>query len=362
MKNLKQLLHLADLRHFRRDPPTQFLKELGIENKPKRFKIAAWRLFRDRRRVITLEEVASFIESRSTGGDNSTYEIGAVASHFLDSGSFTLWTEAAKYGKEHNCSKWDYYHTPEFWNYIDSYADFVKEYRIGIDHFANVDVIPNPVLTYRNQLYLELEHGLKPVPVVHYTTDLRWLHKYIDEGYEFIALGGLVGSMSKPSCVAWIDRAFDIICNTPDSLPRVKIHGFGVTNHAMLWRYPWWSVDSTVWTKMGAYGEIIIPPMRNGEWQYSIPPFKVPVSMDSVVDGHYLLMSKAEQHIVREWLKFIGMKIGKLGDEGEVLEYGVMTRHTDRRAANLHYFEHMRKAIPEYPWAWKKKKHGMGFV
>jgi hypothetical protein len=58
------------------------------------------------------------------------------------------------------------YDTDMFWQYVDEYAAFIKEYRDGIDFFANVDVIQDPKRTWKVQKYLENEHGLDPVPVV----------------------------------------------------------------------------------------------------------------------------------------------------------------------------------------------------
>lgn len=292
--------------------------------------------------------------------DFESLEVGCVKSHFLDSGAFTLWTTSAQYAKENKTDRWAFYYTDEFWQYCDDYADFIKKYSYGIDLYANVDVIPNPKLTYRNQKYLEDCHELTPVPVVHYTTDLKWLRRYIDEGYKIIGLGGLVGSTSEDSCKAWIDAAFEIVCNTPDRLPKVKIHGFGVTTYTLMTRYPWWSVDSTTWTKIGAYGGIFIPHKRGGKFVFNVPPYLMKVSNDApdrkLQGKHVLTISPLEKKIVQEWLDFIGIPLGKYSKGGEVLEHGVVTRHTERRGANLLFFEMMRRSLPKYPWPFTSKR------
>lgn len=286
--------------------------------------------------------------------------VGCVASHFLDSGSFTLWTTAAKYAKENKCGKWDFYETQEFWDYIDAYAEFIKKYSYAIDLYANVDVIPNPELSWRNQKYLEKKHGLRPVPVVHYTTDLDWLKFYIKKDYELIGLGGLVGSTSQEECRAWIDKAFDIVCDQPSRLPKVKIHGFGVTTYDLLLRYPWWCVDSTSWTKIGAYGGILVPHKRKGKWVFTEQPYLMKVSDESpdvkTKGKHVLTMSQMEQTIIKEWLAEIGIPLGKRDSNGEVIEWGVVTQHTYRRAANLLFFERMRLSLPEWPWPFRSTR------
>lgn len=297
--------------------------------------------------------------------------------HFLDSGSFTLWTLAEKWAKENSVSDpYKYYETPEFLAYMDAYAAFIKKHKSAIDYYANVDAIPNPEVTFRNQKYLEKNHGLSPVPVVHYKTDLSWLEKYIsrsglaesgsDDGkrdtdvpkHPLIALGGLVGSTNQERCKDWLDRAFAVICDQPSGLPRARIHGFGVTSFPLLLRYPWWSTDSTTWTMVGAMGGILVPHMRHGKWVFKDPfPYVVKFSDKSkeikLAGKHFYTMAKGEQRRVLQWLEEIDVPLGAKDKEGEVTEYGVTNRHCERKAANLLFFERMRKTLPEYPWAFQ---------
>lgn len=280
---------------------------------------------------------------------------GTVESHFLDSGAFTLWTTAAKWAKENRRSQWDYYDTDEHWKYLDDYAAFVKKYAAGIDFYANVDAIPNGELTYRNQKYLEDKHDLSPVPVVHLSQDSsKWLTKYIEEGYEFIGLGGLAGKASRKARRDWLDKCFNIVCDNRKRLPVVKIHGFGITSYRMLLRYPWWSVDSVTWAKQGGFGSIMVPHKRGNEFDFSENPYQIAVSMESakqkVLSEHYLTLTENQRRIVREWLDEIGVPLGEVGADGQVVEHGVLTRHTERRAANLLFFERLRAWLPEWPW------------
>ena len=285
-------------------------------------------------------------------------------SHFLDSGSFTLWTEANKWAKEHGKSVWDFYETPEHWDYMDAYVAFIKQYAQGIDLYANVDVIPNPELTWRNQQYLESK-GLTPVPVVHFKTHLKWLQHYIDNGYDLIALGGLVGSTSQDGCRAWIDRCFEMVCDGPKRLPKVKVHGFGVTSFPLLFRYPWYSVDSTTWIQIGAYGAILLPRLRNGQFVFDKQPFIVGISKDSpsrkVIHRHYSNMRQEEQKVVRRWLDQCGLPLGKNNPDGTVKEEGAINHHACRKAANIHFFENMCQALPEYPWSFHGDGHRANF-
>lgn len=281
-----------------------------------------------------------------------------VESHFLDSGAFSLNPKAKEYA-EKTGDRWGFFNTPLFWRYMKRYVRFVKKYKIAIDLYANVDVIGNAELTWRNQQWLE-KRGLEPVPVVHYDTDpkLKWLKHYINKGYELIGLGGLVSNMGTPACRKWIDNCFEYICNNPERLPCVKLHGFGVSNFRLLVRYPWWSVDSTTWIKVGGYGNILVPHKRKGEFTFKVDPYIIAVSTKSrKMEGglHYLNLNPVLQAIIKEWLEYIDVPLGK-GDGEKEEDRGVTNNRYARVKANLLFFEKLRDSIPEWPWPWNPKR------
>jgi len=287
---------------------------------------------------------------------------GVVQSHFLDSGAYTQFSQAIKYHQKNGGGRWDFYDTDEFWDYIDAYAEFVKEFQPAIDFYANLDVIGNSELTWRNQKYLEEQHGLNPVPVVHYTShdSFSAFDRYIKEGYGYIGLGGLVGQTGYLKFhQQWLDTLFAKISPAPKHLPTVKIHGFGFTSHRMLLRYPWWSVDSVSWAKLGGFGTIIMP-MKSGKgFDFLRAPLKIKVSSEDIKSRmrwncHYDSASDQVKRNVQEWLDFIGIPLGKWKN-GEVVENGILTRHVERRAACLLYFENLVKSIPEWPFPFKPK-------
>lgn len=283
-----------------------------------------------------------------------------VTSHFLDSGAFTLWSRAQAHGG------WKFYETDEHWEYLDQYVQFVEAHRECVNECANVDVIPDPEcdsfnsrdleqaerLTLRNQEYLE-DKGLFPVPVVHYRVDLKWLTFYIEKGYQYVALGGLVGSLGQDHCRGWLDKAFDIICQGGE--PIVRVHGFGVVAHRLLVTYPWYSVDSTAWIRSAGSGSILVPQYRSGVFRFLPSPYIVPLSQQtrgSRGDRHYERMAPAERRIVDAWLDEIGI------DRSEAEEdYGA------RCFANLKYYERLRVSLPQYPWAYRRRaRPNFGFV
>ncbi len=273
---------------------------------------------------------------------------------FLDSGSFTLRTKALRFAKAHpKKGKWDFYNTDDAKAYIDGYAAFVKEHRDVIDVYASIDVIGNPELSWRNLKYLEKEHGLQPLPVVHLGTPLRWLYKHLDAGYEFIALGGMVG---KELSHTWLDACFKAVCKAPHFKPSVKYHGFGVTNHEAIIGYPWWSVDSTAWLKISIYGQICIPKKRAGKFVFMERPYRVFVGQDSpyrrMNKQHVHAFSGAEQKVVAEWLEYIGVPLG------DKTTPGIVNSQDMRCKANLLFFEALCHHLPAWPFPYKEKHRG----
>jgi hypothetical protein len=368
MDKLALLNHLAD-QHPGTIAPERFLRLLGIKGKSPTLTNAMWHLFCRTREIPTLEQGEILVKSRRAK-PKTPGKLGRVESHFFDSGSFALWTKAAEYHKKHKGGRWDYYETPEFWQYMDAYAEFVKAHPESIDCYANVDVIPNPELSYRNLKYLE-GRGIAPVPVVHFRTDLKWLKMYIKNGYEFIALGGLVGSAMKLECKAWLDACFNMICDTPDRKPKVKLHGFGLTAYEPMLRYPWWSVDSTAWAKVGVFGLILVPKKRKGEFVFTERPNSIAVTTESpdrrsLQCSHLLTLPKTERMIVDEWLEMVGVAIGETDQYGERLTYGITNSQPERIIVNLRFFEYMSKTIPEWPWPFNSsitsRGKGLGFV
>lgn len=271
--------------------------------------------------------------------------------HFLDSGAFTLATKAQQKAIDMKT----FYDSEKFYRYIDSYAAFIKKYSLAIHFYANLDVIGNPELTWRNQQYLEKEHGLKPVPVVHFGTEMKWLLFYL-ERYDFIGLGGLVGA-PQPASTKWLDMCFDIICSTPNRLPCVKIHGFGVTGLSRLMRYPWYSVDSTSWARVAGLGQIYVPRKTKGEFDFLKRPIIVPISQENPTvqngGGHFLSFSAQEKKAIIDWLDYIQIPLGDKDTPG------VCNHSGSRRRANLYFFDMLAKEVSKHERPFYLRKKGL---
>lgn len=284
---------------------------------------------------------------------------------FLDSGAHTLLNRILKKGT--GAIDYSFYRTDEFWKYVDAYAKFIKKNADCFDLYANVDSIRNPKMSWEVQQYLEKEHGLQPIPVVHYNTPIRWIDHYLQRGHKYLALGGPIKRQGKIYHY-WADKAWNAICQGKDHYPLARVHGFSVTTHAHIVRYPWWSVDSVTWKKMAYYGQILVPQKRKGRFDFSIPNLVIfvdPTTSYAIQQGkkkrHFLQLPgrkipKFGQRAVREWLDFIGVPFGRSRKDGSIIECGVSNDEIVRRAATIQYYLHLCKSLPRWPWPFHKSE------
>ncbi len=297
-----------------------------------------------------------------------------------DSGAHSLYKEYTKTQHENN---FDFYETDEFWTYVDRYAEFIKTNKDIITTYVSVDVIFQPELSWKVQKYLEDVHKLLPLPVFHSYEDFKWLYKYIDN-YNYIGIGGIGQTVGKNTWIKTMgDPIFNIVCDTPDRLPKVKIHGFAIGAPELITRYPWASVDSASWVIYGKYGGVLIPKIKGKDtFDYTKPPwliktswrnwhrFKEGTHIDNISSIHRkeflryfdmrgFTLGKSEYKKVssgyklRENEKWVDKKTK---NEVEVIiEKGLCNDFEQRDHLNLIYFLDMEKSVPEYPFPWKIK-------
>lgn len=256
---------------------------------------------------------------------------------FLDSGAFSAWSKGVTID-------------------IDEYIAFIKQHKKYIDHYANLDVIGDAEKTYNNQKYMESK-GLTPIPTYHLTSDYKWLIQYIEEGHSYIAIGGLAAKLVVGDALFHeLDHLFiNYICDS-SGMPKVKVHGFGLTSIPLLVRYPWYSVDSTSWVMTGRFGAVFVPKKKQGNYVYTEIPWKVNVSDKSSKKDqegqHFNTFSKMEQKIISDYFSEKGYTIQQLSSE-----------YKKRDEINIHYFIDLEKNLPKWPWALQiKKKSSLGLV
>lgn len=161
---------------------------------------------------------------------------------FLDSGAFTAFT------KKHTIP-------------AEQYADFVKSTRDWWSVCSSLDVIGRgeEAAAASYKVFHDLRRmGADVIPVFHVREPDSYLEKYIAEGHEYLAIGGMVPE-STPWLMDRLDGLWGTILTNPNGTPKVKVHGFGLTVFSLMFRYPWYSVDSTSWLMTGIYGACVLP-------------------------------------------------------------------------------------------------------
>ena len=301
---------------------------------------------------------------------------------FLDSGAFSAWSKGAEIN-------------------IQEYISFIKMNKKYIDYYSVLDSIGDPELTLKNQRIME-KAGLTPLPCFHYGEDLKYLKTYLAK-YEYICLGGMV-PISTSNLETWLGDLFSNYICDDKGIPKVKIHGFGMTSLDLMLKYPWYSVDSTSWVMTGRFGSVMVPRFRNGKYVYNEQPWKVTVSFKSPdikeQDKHILTYTERERQVCMEYVKKKGYVLGKSEyksvdknyklKEGErwfgkeeadserylygvdfkegyvkdgwakdrivetVIELGVCNDYKLRDELNIIYYLDLQESLPKYPWAFKR--------
>lgn len=283
---------------------------------------------------------------------------------FLDSGAFSAWSKNIEID-------------------IYQYIDFIKEHEKYIDIYAVLDDILDPERTLKNQKIME-KFGLSPLPCFHYNEPIKYLTHYL-ENYDYLALGGMVPISTKELAI-WLDDLFqNFICDN-SGMPKIKIHGFGLTSLKLMLRYPWYSVDSTSWVMTSRMGSIYMPRYRDRRWVYDEESWKIVVSSRSPSkkeDGKHIntFPKNVRKHII-EYLSMKGYQLGKSElktvsakkyqlEENEkwngkentdgtreveiIIEDGICNNYKLRDEMNIIYFLDLEKSMPEWPWPFKLK-------
>lgn len=208
---------------------------------------------------------------------------------FVDSGAFSAFTLGVSID------------LPTYCDYIKRNLDIIRV-EDGIVMASVLDGIGDPLQTWRNQHAME-ELGAKPLPCFHAGEDERYLEWYV-QNYEYITLGGMVGSSTKQLCM-WLDRMWSKYLTDGSGRPRLKVHGFGITAIPIMERYPWYSVDSSSWIQSAAFGSIVTP---------SHGPLSISAKSPSIHDygQHISTLTPIEQDYVFQMLEQQGFTFERL--------------------------------------------------
>jgi len=278
----------------------------------------------------------------------------------MDSGATFLYNKYIKketqgapgtYIRDKRNIDFSFYKTKIFKRFRESYIRFVKKNDKYLYAYVNMDVINNAEESYKSLKYMERK-GCHPLPVFHLGNDESWLERYVEEGYKFICIGGITPNpytTLKPV----LDRIWKDILTDEQGMPKVKVHGLACTSYQLLVRYPWYSVDSATWTKLGAWGGIYIPRKVDGVFDFNKKPFGIKVSKESPSKKRRnihidTVVGMANTHI-EEWLNHINVPIGNKDVKGIINDYECRMR------ANLLFFQALSNFLPKWPWAFDIK-------
>lgn len=156
---------------------------------------------------------------------------------FLDSGAYSAYTQEKKIP-------------------VERYADFIQKYGDYFSTIANLDDIEDTGPKSWDNLKALESLGCDVIPVFHYNDDISYLKKMLDDNYSYIALGGLVGSRRR-TLDDWFYLLWDKYLAKPNGTPRLKVHGFGLTDRELMYEYPWYSVDSSSWVQASSFGTCV---------------------------------------------------------------------------------------------------------
>lgn len=238
---------------------------------------------------------------------------------FLDSGAYSAFTKNVKID-------------------IDEYINFIKEYEQFLEVYATLDNIKDPEITYQNQKYMESK-GLKPLPCFHYKEPVGYLERYLNEGYDYIALGGMV-PISTRNLIEWLDVLFDKFLTNDVGKAIIKVHGFGLTSIPLVLRYPWFSIDSTSWIITGSFGAVFVPVFINNVYDYTKIPHKISVSDKSSkrkeTGQHYNTLSNVVRNQIDKYFDLKGFTFKELS-----------TDYMKRDELNIIYFLDLEKNLSD---------------
>lgn len=264
----------------------------------------------------------------------------------LDSGAFSAWNRGTTLD-------------------LKDYIRYLKDHEKLIWAYVSMDVIPGKFGearttreiqesakgSYRNHQIMK-DAGLSPVPVFHQGEPLSTLEQMLKDGETYIGISS-AKDLWTAGQRAWLDQIFTLLTDSKGR-PLIKTHGFGITRPNFLFRYPFYTTDSTSWSLAAGFGKIFVPVYTGGKLvtingrteyvggqaDYLEPPLFA--TMSGVMQKSGTAMKRqfeglvpAHQELIRRFLK------DEVGLDASQIRHGT----TNRRRAILVYYKHLQEQL-----------------
>ena len=207
-----------------------------------------------------------------------------------DSGAYTVWRRGRRVD-------------------VDPYIEWCREWRAQGHSFAhvNLDVIPEDLADVdraveagRHNAGLMRDAGLPTIEVYHHGEDLRVLDELLERRESGLPLG-VSGRQS--AGVREQQAFFDMVWAHVTARHGREVppfHALGVSSRDLIFRYPWWSVDSSAWCIPSRWGKAQNP--RSGEWARLSETTSLPRDNAlALTDEHLRTWAKWQGDLSRLW-------------------------------------------------------------
>lgn len=296
---------------------------------------------------------------------------------FLDCGAPSIYNEYARSKKpksgaymgsafkDRKDDNHEYVKSEFFQNYLKDYIALCKKLPKNDSLvISSLDVINNAEETLKIWLIMKNE-GIDAIPAWHLGEDESFLDNYVNKyKVPYLGLGGMTPNpartLYKPLNRIWKKY----LCNE-DGSPKIKVHGFAMTSFNLMFKYPFYSVDSTSANAVARFGGIFVP-KRN---DVSKCPINFPISFkkEKIANkNHFNHRSKQEQEMILKWIEKFGLSFGKnelvdSKEEGDynfdnektqyvkVIEKGVSNSCYERWAYCAQYFKNIQLSVEKSP-------------
>jgi len=251
----------------------------------------------------------------------------------LDSGAFSAWMKQEKIP-------------------VEDYGKFLQKHGNDFDLIVNLDVIPGKfgqkeipeeemiksIEEGWHNYYTLIDMGVpksKLLHVFHQGEPFHYLERMADE-MEYIGISPANDRTTKEK-KRWLDDCMKYVVDSKGKV-KVKFHGFGMTSLHLIWRYPWFSIDSTTWVLVGAMGGVMMPKMKYGRPTYRESPIILPITTKNDIKKpfHYQNLSEIEQSKVQRYFKERGFDVKGLEEDG-----------LERDRANMRFFLDLEQTLTD---------------